>query len=122
MRSSVGTLRSAMHFVSWGRLATAMPSWLYRLGPERTGLQSLLIPHHASRVARHQYPGDWLPNQSSRDISLQDCNVLAVLIAHRNQAASRIDAELPRVAAARWPELHEHQAAIVHKPKGGQRV
>ncbi|KAI7456620.1 hypothetical protein KC368_g89 [Hortaea werneckii] len=64
-------------------------------------------------VATDSDPGDRLANKTSSGISLQDSDILAVLVRNRDEATSLVNAELAGEAAARRPELVPHQTAII---------
>lgn len=67
----------------------------------RMNAKSLLIPDNTSRVATDSDPSDRLADETSSGISLQDGDIVAVLVGNSDKATSLVNAELAREAAAR---------------------
>lgn len=84
--------------------------------------ESLLIPDNTGRVATDSDSGDRLTNKTSGGISLQDSDILAVLVGNSDETTSLVNTELTREAAARRPELVPHQTAIILQLEGRERV
>ncbi|KAI6951518.1 hypothetical protein KC348_g66 [Hortaea werneckii] len=80
-----------------------------------------ILANNTSCVATDSDPGDRLANKTSSGISLQDSDILAVLVRNRDEATSLVNAELAGEAAARRPELVPHQTAIILELESSNR-
>lgn len=96
-------------------------SW-HSILDSRVNANLLLVPDDTGCVATDSDPSDRLPNKTSSCISLQNSDILAVLVGNSDETTSLVHAELTRKAAARWPELVPHQTAIILQLEGRERV
>ena len=81
-----------------------------------------LIEHHSSNLPLQLRLSKHISNQSCSHISAQHNHIATVLVSDRQQATSRVQAEVSREEAIGWPRLHEAKLSRVAERPCSDRV
>ena len=81
-----------------------------------------LVEHHCSNLPLQLRLSKHIPDQPSSHISPQHYHIATVLIANRQQAASRVQAKVPWEESVSRPGLHEAELSRITEREGSDGV